>query len=242
MISNGSKIDQDVISKMKSKWNINSVQITFDGSCDEYATRKSYIDQDNKKIYYEMLQRIKMLSENEIAVQIRLNIDKKNIESILEVANDIQYLFADNNMVSYYPAFLTGSGDEDKLSENEKVKVVKNLLLDDKNKKIPVSRYLYKRPKAGACFYNQIGAISIDTAGNIYNCERKLGRSECAISNIYDDYTLENDIRELAGTRKECQDCVFLPKCLGGCNDAYENKECPCFIDKYIIKAYLDIL
>ena len=240
IISNGSKIDQNVVDKMKNNWNITSIQITFDGSNDEYSKRKKYVDQDDNKVFYEMLQRVKLLSKNGIAVQIRLNIDKQNMDSIIEVARDIQYLFSNNENVTYYPAFLTGR--DDKLSEDEKLDVVMKLIDIDKNNKIPINSYLYKQPKAGACFYNQKGAISIDTDGNIFTCERKLGHAENAVGNIYADSALENDVRVLAGQRKECQNCIFLPKCMGGCNDAYENSEIPCFIDKYLIKAYLDLL
>ena len=240
IISNGSKINQNVIEKMKNNWNITSIQITFDGSNDEYYKRKNYVDQDNNTVYYEMLQRIKLLAKNGIAVQIRLNIDKQNMDSIIEAARDIQYLFSDNENVSYYPAFLTGSNE--KLSEEEKLDVVRKLIDADKSNIMSINSHLYRPPKVGACFYNQKGAISIDTDGNIFICDRKLGHAEYAVGNIYINSALENDERVLAGQRKECNNCVFLPKCMGGCNDAYENNEVPCFIDKYLIKAYLDLL
>lgn len=41
IITNGSKIDDSTIEKMVSKWKIKDVQITLDGSFDEYASKKS---------------------------------------------------------------------------------------------------------------------------------------------------------------------------------------------------------
>ena len=60
MISNGSKIDESVVGKMKRDWGISSIQITFDGDYEEYVKRKNYVDQD-ESIFLRMIQKIKML-------------------------------------------------------------------------------------------------------------------------------------------------------------------------------------
>lgn len=238
MISNGSRIDDAVISKMKQDWKIESIQITFDGSCEEYAKRKNYIDQD-LNIYYRMLQTVKKLSKAGISVQIRLNIDRANIDSILDLVEDLQQVFYKNANVSYYPAFLTGR--KDALSEREKTDIIRRILEIDKNK-LPVNSYLYQLPKMSACFYHQRGAYSIDTNGDVFICERMLGHHACALGNVKDKLEPGLEERELSGRRQECQKCVFLPKCQGGCHDALIHGEVPCFIDKYIIKAYLEML
>ena len=108
--------------------------------------------------------------------------------------------------------------------------------------KVPINNYLYKMPKTTACYYNRKNAFSIDTNGDIFICEHMLGHKEKAIGNISDNLDFSMDIRELSGQRIECQKCVFFPKCLGGCTDTYHNGEIPCFIDKYIIQAYLELL
>ncbi|MDE7312358.1 MAG: radical SAM protein [Eubacterium sp.] len=238
MISNGSKIDDEVILKMKQEWNIDSIQITFDGSCEEYARRKNYTDQD-QNIYYRMLQTIKKLSNAGISVQIRLNIDRDNAGSILELVNDLQQVFYKNTNVSYYPSFLTGR--KDALSEREKIDLIKQILEIDKNK-LPVNSYLYRIPKTTACFYYQRGAYSVDINGDVFICERMLGHHDYALGNVKDKMEPDLEERELSGRREECQKCVFLPKCQGGCHDALIHGDTSCFIDKYIIKAYLEIL
>ena len=67
-----------------------------------------------------------------------------------------------------------------------------------------------------------------------------LGHEEFSCGNICK--TIEINERELSGRREECQKCIFLPKCQGGCWDSNQQDEVPCFIDKYIIMAYLEIL
>ncbi len=238
MITNGSKIDEQVISKMRDCWNIKSIQVTLDGSDEEYIKRKQYIDQD-ESVYGRILQNIKKLSRAGIFVQIRLNIDRENTESVLELVQDLQQGFYKNTNVTYYPAFLTGS--KNALSEREKIDIIKQILRADKNK-LPVNSYLYKLPKTTACYYHQKGAYSIDANGDIFICERMLGHSDMALGNVNDHFEPGIERRELSAGEQSCQACVFLPKCLGGCQDARIHGDAPCFIDRYMIMAYLEML
>lgn len=238
IITNGSMIDDVVISKMKNDWNVDSVQITIDGASEEYCRRKNYVDQD-ENVYYRLLKKIKKVSTEGIRVQLRLNIDRRNAESIISVAEELQQVFFSDSNVHFYPAFLTG--DKIPLSEDEKVEIVRRIVEIDKNM-LPMRSYLYKIPRVSACFYNQKNAFSIDSNGRIYNCERALGRLEKSIGAIENGVNENNNVRVLSGSRAECQKCVFLPRCQGGCNDAIESAESPCFIDKYIIMAYLKML
>lgn len=236
IITNGSRIDDAVIEKMAGKWRIRDVQITIDGSADEYAARKAYVDQD-ETVYYKILKTISKLSKKGIGVQIRLNIDRNNRDSIARAVEDITELFRDNPKINYYPAFLTGIGEA--LTETEKVDFIKKLIELSQNR-INANEILYRLPRTSACYYNQKGAYSLDTKGNVYICEHLLGHEEEAIGNINDDILFPR--REQSGKRAECRKCVFLPKCQGGCNDTYKQGEIPCFIDKYMIKAYLALL
>lgn len=240
MISNGSRIDEQVIDKMVNQWKIQDVQITMDGEEEEYFRRKNYTDQ-RETIYFTLLNNIKKMAKKGIRVQIRMNIDRDNLESIYLLVHDLEQIFYKHENVTFYPAFLTGS--KQKLSEDEKVGILKELLLKVKNQsKMPVSDYLYKMPKTHACFYNNQGAFCVDTNGDIFICEHMLGHKEHAIGNIYEGFDKAKNVREPSGRRKECQKCVFLPKCHGGCQSTYLSHEEPCFMDKYMIKAYMELL
>lgn len=237
MITNGSKIDDSVIEKMKNVWNVNNVQITLDGSFEEYSQRKAYID-ENKTVYYNVLKSIGKMADHGIGVQIRMNIDKNNRDSILYAVEDILSLYKEKNKVNCYPAFLTGSAEP--LTEREKVEFIKQMIEVAKNK-FNVNECLYRLPRTKACYYNQKNAFSIDVNGNVYTCEHMLGHEECSCGNV-NGGAIKITERELSGRREECQKCVFLPKCQGGCWDHYRQSEVPCFIDKYIIMAYLELL
>ena len=239
MISNGSMIDDTVVEKMVQDWNVTSIQITFDGADDEYCRRKAYIDQD-ENIYYQMFRKIAQIAKAGISVQIRLNIDRNNVGSILELAKDIQMLFSGESRVHFYPAFLTGN--KNPLSEHEKIEIIKKILKIDETQKLQMENLWFKIPKSYACYINQKNAYSVDANGDIFICERLLGHSDCAVGNIDNVKEFPAVERTYSGQRSECQKCVFLPKCHGGCQNALINGETPCFIDKYLIKAYMEIL
>lgn len=236
MITNGSKIDDNIIDKMKNIWKIHDIQITLDGCFEEYAIRKAYIDED-ETVYYKILKTIGKLADNGINVQIRINVDKKNRKSVLHAVEDIAELFKEKNKVKCYPAFLSGISNQ--MTEREKIDFVK-LMIEIAQSKFDVNECLYRLPRVKACYYNQKGAFSIDVNGNVYICEHMLGHEAVALGNVSGKIDLIE--RELSGRREECQKCVFLPKCQGGCWDLLQQGENPCFTDKYIIMAYLEML
>lgn len=241
MISNGSKINEEVIEKMIHNWKVTDIQVTMDGEEDEYFKRKNYLDQD-ETIYFVLLNNIKRMARKGIRVQIRLNIDGDNLDSICDLISDLEQIFCKEENVIFYPAFLTGG--KKALSEKEKIEILKKILqnIKNQNKMMPVSNYMYKWPKTHACFYYDEWAFSVDVNGDIFICEHMLGHREKAIGNIHEGFDLKKNVRELSGRRTECQECVFLPRCHGGCQSVYMNHEEPCFIDKYIIKAYMELL
>lgn len=236
MITNGSKIDDGVIEKMKNKWRIHDVQVTIDGCYEEYSIRKSYVDEDDI-VYYKILKTIGKLADRGINVQIRMNVDKRNRASVLYAVEDIVDLYKEKRKVKCYPAFLSGVNNP--LTEREKIEFVKQMI-EVAQGKFDINECLYRLPRTKACYYNQKEAVSVDTNGNVYMCEHMLGHEEKSMGNICEK--LELPERELSGRREECQNCVFLPKCQGGCWDLLQQGEEPCFTDKYIIMAYLEML
>ena len=239
LITNGSLLNEDLIARMKDTWNIRSVQISMDGSADEYVERKAYQTRD-ETIYYRLLRNIRNLSKAGLSVQLRMNIDRDNIDSILTLADNVGQLFSSDGNVTFYPAFLTGA--KAPMNRREKIDIIKRIIQADTYNKLPMNRYLYSHPKVSACYYFQKHSFSVDTSGRLYICERMLGFHGKAIGNISQGMDLSNVSRELSGQRDTCQHCVFLPKCQGGCQDAYMSGDDPCFIEKYAIPAYLECL
>ena len=150
-------------------------------------------------------------------------------------------VFCHYNNVVFYPAFITG--EKEPLSEEERVEFVKEMLLNMKNiKKLTTSTKFYSLPRMHACMNGDPQSFSIDVNGNVYSCEHYVGKDDYRIGNLLDDLNARDHRGMDVGFRDECQTCVFLPKCFGGCEANWVEGDVPCMIEKYLIKAYLQIL
>ena len=237
IITNGSLVNKKLIQQKFRKWNVKDVQITLDGLSNTYENRKLYIDQ-RRGVFNRLLKKIFVLSECGIKVHIRLNIDRDNSDEILELVSILDEKFGSSEQVTWYPAFLTGIGDD--WSENDKIEFIKNMFIRITNPaKMNAAKRLHSMPKSSPCMRNDPHSMSVDVNGNIYTCEHCVGRSEEAIGTLsYLDANINRKRAEVR-LRKECKKCVFLPKCMGGCASNLETDDEPCMIEKYIIQGYL---
>lgn len=239
LITNGSLITKKLVETKFPRWRMTDVQITLDGTEKIYEARKKYVDR-RRGSFKKILDKIETASTKAI-VHVRLNVDNRNAEDVLELIKILQARFADNANVTYYPAFLTGTGD--KFSEERKVGYVKKMFERLNNpRKMGLSNRLYSPPRTLACMRNDPNSYSIDVSGRIYSCEHEVGRPERSIGtlNRIDQSALER----LANVplREECEACEFLPKCMGGCSINLETNDSPCMIERYIIRAYVELL
>lgn len=240
IITNGSLLNREIIENKFSSWNIMDMQVTLDGTKEVYEHTKNYLRPEEGE-FYSILNSIRIAAESGVFVNVRLNIGKKNKDSILDVLKELDAIFYQYNNVVFYPAFLTGKNEI--LSEEERVEFVKKMLLSMKNiKKLTTSTKFYSLPRMHACMNGDPQSFSIDVNGNVYSCEHYVGKEVHRIGDLVEGL-LNNDARGMdMSFREECQDCVFLPKCFGGCEANWREGDVPCMIEKYLIKAYLQIL
>lgn len=152
IITNGSLINKKMVTTDFIRWNVKDVQITLDGLGETYEKRKAYIDQ-KRNIFLRILQKIELVAKNGVRVHIRLNVDRRNKMEILDLLKLLNTNFGQLNEVTWYPAFLTGIGDD--LTEDEKVSFVKDMLYITQNPaKMNIGRRLYSMPKIRACMRN----------------------------------------------------------------------------------------
>lgn len=240
MITNGSLVNDKIIDEKLELWHMHDMQITLDGTKKEYEKRKNYKNKSEGE-YYKILYYISRIAEKGIYVHIRINIDKENFLNILELLEELEIIFGKYDNVVFYPAFLTGC--HLKLSDREQIDMIKEMLIRLKNpKKLTTGTKLYSYPKICPCMKGDPYSFSIDVDGNIFDCEHQVGRNKYAIGSLKKGL-FRKEIRYKRMTlRKECYECVFLPKCMGGCEANYIDGDSPCMIEKYIIMAYLEYL
>ena len=240
IISNGSLINKTMITRKFKKWKVKDVQITLDGTKDNYEKCKSYLP-PKKNIFEKILNTIKLLAENNINVHIRLNIDRNNMSDILSLIDIIEDNFNGMKFVTYYPAFLTGVSLD--LSDTEKISFLTSVfqkMRDPKN--MNMSKRFFSIPKYHPCMRNDVRSLSIDVDGRIYSCEHYVGRADKSFSSIDSFDTNANKKRITLRLPETCKKCVFLPKCMGGCGANRDTNDEPCMIEKYLLQGYMNYL
>lgn len=240
IITNGSKITDEIIEEKFSKWNVYSMQITLDGTEEQYEKRKNYYDKQEGD-FYRILSIIKKAARKKITINLRLNIDLDNSEDILELLPQIDKIFAGNKNVLFYPAFITGGTRA--VDEEKRVEIVRRMFEKVSDiQRFSVARRLHSYPRTHACMNEHPGSFTIDVNGNIYSCEHNVGRSDKSIGDVLEGLIKEDKRGAKTSFNEECRRCIFLPRCFGGCESNYINGDIPCMIEKYMIKAYLETI
>ncbi len=240
IITNGSLIDDEIIKNKLDFWNVKDMQITLDGTKRIYEKRKNYLNPQEGE-FYKILNTISRIAQKGVFVNIRLNVDAENTTEILKLLKVIDRIYSSYDNVVFYPAFITGT--DAMLSEDEKVDFVKEMLLELKNiKKLTTNTKFYSLPRMHACMNGDPKSFSIDVNGNIFTCEHYVGMNDKKIGDLAVGLEKSDTRGKRIVFREECDKCVFLPKCYGGCESNYLEGDSPCMIEKYLIKAYLEIL
>lgn len=239
-ITNGSLITRRLIAGKFKRWNLRGVQISLDGTAEQYAKRKNYVD-GQRAVFKKILNRIAWLAEANIHVDIRLNTDRENMNDILNLIYVLQARFDGKKTVVYYPAFVTGV--KDKLSDDEKISFVKELFRAVANpEKMSINHRLYSFPRTLPCMRNDPQSFSVDVYGRIYNCEHLVGRKDKALGTLKNLSEKINMARLDEPLREECKTCVFLPKCMSGCASNMRTGDAACLIERYMIQAYMEFM
>ena len=239
-ITNGSLITRRLIERQFKKWNLRGVQITLDGTAVQYERRKNFVD-GQRAVFKKILNRIAWLAEENIHVDLRLNVDRENMNDILDLVYVLQARFDENKNVVYYPAFVTGL--KNKLSDAEKISFVKEIFRALANPaKMNITDRLYSFPRTLPCMRNDPQSFSVDVYGRVYNCEHLVGRKEKALGTLKRLSEKNNLERLNEPLREECAACVFLPKCMSGCASNLRTGDAACMIERYMIQAYMEFM
>lgn len=238
LITNGSLITDDIIEKMINCWNVKNVQISIDGQEESYLRIKNYKSTD-ENIYKKILGNIIKIARKGIFVTIRINISRENLNEIYSLQQELEYIFSRYRNISIYPAFVKGTGES--FSESEMIEIVSEMMRRTRNViKLTTNIKLFSLPRLHSCAVHDKNAFSIDSDGYLYKCENMIGIKNSAVGNISAPDKINNDIVSVIPDK--CSDCVFLPKCMGGCKSDRLAGENFCFIEKYIIIGYMNLI
>ena len=213
MVTNSALINEKNLKKMKEDWNLKSMQITLDGVEDEYNRRKNYYF-NYDSAYWHVLSRIKMVNDNDIRINIRVNVDEQNIDGVLDMAEDLKNFIVKPELTQIYLSPLFS------LQESpEGIRVWKKafdicLGLEKLGFKVGY-HYSVTEAKVNFCMADSpYKNIVISPEGMLHNCEH-VGAVP-PLGDIWNGVTnteLLNKLASVEPVTDKCRRCFSLPYC-----------------------------
>lgn len=263
--TNGYLIDDEVIEKSKTYWNIRRFQITIDDIGESYDQIKSFVEPGNA--FERVTGNIEKLLQNDIKVNIRINFDPNHIEGTLKTIDYLQERFGKYPYFFMYVAAINDMNVESVLNGFEDKREHPYLTLLRKMKDLgflcPTSlsdeletkfddeetlRYLNLRSRPIACYATCLNKFVVDPEGNFYKCHRLLGRGEKFIcGNIYEGIKYNQAYKMFVDGKlssHNCDSCSLLPMCQGGCKvkAMLYGEDQACIANKTIMDSLVKLL
>ena len=229
IITNGYYLTSEKYDFLFKDCNTKFVQITLDGSENDYAKRKATAVESFRRVVENVLDLSEYVHKNKLDVNlnIRLNADNTNYPNIKElvIKLKIEKRFQDN--INFSLERLREYGPCQSLNNYCSTEEFENLKFDfDDFVGKPLKFF---EPKPVFCGQHCMNVFCIGVNGEIYKCEHDFGVPEHAIGNIkyglsYNRYFSEFMDQPLP---EKCMTCQILPVCMGGCpHRRLENHGC----------------
>lgn len=218
MTSNGYLFDEHVAKRSVTDWNLKKVQITLDGTEEQYNRIKAYVAPQGSP-FRRVLRNVHSLAENGIHVTLRLNVDEHNYNDISELCDRLCMEFESCELVNMYASMVlkeTYDGPTDDLHMNMRILYERVSSINDRIQSISKAAHSNKllSLKFHACMADDSRAIIIHPNGSTSVCQHVRDRN--IIGHIRSD---EVDKKKLDFFRKElkldrCSECPIYPGCL----------------------------
>lgn len=215
--SNGYLLNYENAKKARELWNLQNAQITIDGTEKIYNETKNYVYKDDPNPFATLMENIKALLSLDINVNIRLNIDKHNIDNMKELITLLHKKFGNLSNLFIYSMPLFECAKEVKRTDEERKEIFARTS--------EVNRYLFELgyirsmwnrnlPKA-MCAADDGQSVMILPDGNIGLCEHHTDDEYIATVDkpVY-DFEKINEWKEQTPELDICKDCYFWPTCI----------------------------
>lgn len=236
--TNGFYLEDSIIKEVIDDLKIDSFQITFDGTCQNYCLRKGVTPQSYNKVKHNLFALSQFIFEtkSDAHISLRINVDNDNVEDAKNLVKEIRDnpLYHDN--IKFYLGHLIGyCGNLNYMS-----------LEEYENSEMDFASFLCetikpKEPKKIWCGQFTMSSICIGPNGEMYKCEHDFGVKDRIIGTVTDGFFFNEHLMSFLEQPypQECRDCSIFPICLGGCPSARflsgENKHCE-YTKNYLMK------
>lgn len=242
IITNGLLFDNNISKRCFEKLKIRMAQITIDGEKEIYRKYKGTTNEAYDKVIKNIIDASKYMRVN-----VRLNIDKNNYNSVMYAVKSLIENKEMNANIKFYLApikvqksnILAEYMLDDEEFYNIKLKFwemfIKNNYYDFIETEMPQMKYV----SCGALTRNN---YIIDPFGDLYKCERTIGEKKYCIGNVEEGlfYNMQTFLFGEFKVDAKCKKCSIYPICRSGCRkECIEGKKVDCEIKIKEIKSLL---
>lgn len=220
MTSNGYLFNDSVIQTATALWNLQSVQITLDGTEEVYNRSKAYVHSEESP-YQVVLSNVERLLDAKIDVRIRLNIDLYNAENLLTLVEELAERFAGRQGLYVYAKLLFDMMDSPKTAaytdEEWTARYEALHRLEDRIAacKLAAKRGIKKKLKLNHCMADSGNSVLIAPTGDVGLCECQTDSGFMAhIDREGFDADVVASWKERAEELPECANCFYYPACI----------------------------
>ena len=215
MITNGYFLDAETAITAKRDWGLRDVQISLDGTKENYERTKAYLHPEGSP-YERVMNNIDSALEVGIRVLIRLNIDGKNAEDLFKLADDLGRRFAGKkNMHVYVFPLQEYTGKIPAFTSEDEAEAICIALQEKLDALWPgYCQELPRKPLINSCMADNDSVELIMPDGGIEKCEHIQHRD--FVGTIYDEQR-DTEIIQAWKERAffpECEKCAFCPQCI----------------------------
>jgi len=219
MITNGFLFDIEIINKAIDLWNLESVQISLDGTEKVYNRSKAFI-YDDCNAFIVVLKNITSLLQKGVNVNIRLNLGEHNADDLLNLANKLGERFdkCTNLHVYVHPLFELAGAKKEVKDDVQRSKIYDKMIEIEKELKlygIGGEWKLDKHFSVNKCMADSNDSITILPNGKIGLCEHHSeGEFIGHISSDTYDKEMVNSWKDCHELLADCSECFYYPNCI----------------------------
>lgn len=247
MTTNGFYLDAETVRTAVNDWHLKSIQITLDGTRENYNRIKAYTDGGSDP-FSRVLDHIGIAMDAGITVSVRLNVGPKNAEDLQLLAEQLAQRFPDRSRLHVYAALLVNffQNTRDTVSQAEKARIGTELIKIIYRLGLGSAARFSNKPSLCRCMADDDRAEAILPDGRIAKCEQI--DEDVVIGHIAGD---RYDLSAIAEWRiveelPTCKTCVLYPRCVnvkkcgwtrGGCTESARAMSL-CRLQQDILAAY----
>lgn len=203
MISNAYFFDCETVDRAKNLWKLKRVQITLDGTQDNYNRIKAYYKTEDKNPFKTVTDNIEKLLLNGIKVVVRINLSEYNYGDLCSLVDWLARRYPDKELLSAYAAVLFEYNNRDEALLREMLK--KRNALGQRIIDSGLGGKTLRKFDTTGCMAQNDRSVVITPTGMLSKCEHFV-EGEKLIGSIYNDKLNE-------GIIADWKHRIMLPEC-----------------------------